>query len=138
MNALEYLLHFPWVEPLGRTLLHFPVAGSLDRVPPGRRLARPGTEPSVRASCCGRRRLAALRGPGGGDAGAPHASADGTIRRRRSPWHRTLRRRPPTPRSTPHPLIFSSCVLRSPSHAAARAGGCFRICPMKARPREWK
>ena len=23
MNALDYLLHFPWVEPLGRTLIHF-------------------------------------------------------------------------------------------------------------------
>ena len=29
MNALDYLLRFPWVEPLGRTLLHFLWQGAL-------------------------------------------------------------------------------------------------------------
>lgn len=29
MNALDYLLRFPWVEPLGRTLIHFLWQGAL-------------------------------------------------------------------------------------------------------------
>ena len=29
MNALEYILHFPWVEPLGRALIHFLWQGAL-------------------------------------------------------------------------------------------------------------
>ncbi len=29
MNALEYILRFPWVEPLGRTLIHFLWQGAL-------------------------------------------------------------------------------------------------------------
>lgn len=29
MNTLDYLLRFPWVEPLGRTLVHFLWQGTL-------------------------------------------------------------------------------------------------------------